>query len=265
MRAQIGCTENDEADKHIGSGKKLQDTVRVTIERTLSLLSQHLVSKNAHNLAMNNRAPQSRPTASIVQTSAPAVYSQSGAYQSYEQPSYSLSNNNQSQLSGQAAAYIPPPSVTTHTTSVTYQNPPPYPYQPPYTSNPQTFDQQSYAQPNTLPATAAAANAYMSSYQQPQQAPTSYQSNHTFQNTANFQGPESPSSWRQFAGNMTSNIDPGPDYMSSASALMQRGRSEGPPPQDLQLELDLQQGDNMNGGPQQAWPFLLFENGQGVG
>ena len=255
-----------------GAGKKLQDTVHVTIERTLNLLSQHLASKNAQSLAANSRAPAPRSTPLTAQSSAEGVYHQPGTYPPYESSNGNLGSGTQPHMNSQAAAFVQAPSVTTHTTSVTYQNPSQYSYQAQYNSNPTTYEQQPYAQPNTLPATAAAANAYMGSYQQPQEASPAYTSNPAFAATSTYHSPGSPSSWRQFAGDITSNIDPGTDYISSASALIQLGRSEGPSQQQQQQQqqqmsmgMDLQQESNINGGSQQSWPFLLFGSGPGIG
>ena len=46
---------------------------------------------------------------------------------------------------------------------------------------------------------------------------------------------------------------------------MQLGRNEGPSQQQMQLGLDAQHRRNMNGGQQQSWPFMMFDNGPGAG
>lgn len=171
-------------------------------------------------------------------------------------------------MNSHAASFVraPAANVNVHTTSITCQQPPQYPYQGPYSSNPTTYEQQSYAPTNTLPATAAAANAYMSNYQQPHGFSPTYTSNPTFAADTTYYSPGSSSSWRQFTGDITSNIDPGTDYLSSASALMQLGRSEGSSQEPMPLGMDLRQGSNMSEGFQQNWPFLLYENNHpGIG
>ena len=256
---------NEEADTSTGSGRKLQDTVRVTIERTLNLLSQHLTTKYAQSPPITSKAPVPGSIIPTAQRSAQIVHNQAAAYASYESSNNNLTSCAQQHSNGQVTTLMQSPSVTTHTTSVTYHTPPQFPYQPQYTRTPTTFEQQPFAQTDTLPATAAAANAYMSNYQQPQEAPTAYPPNSGFAAATTYHSPGSPSSWRQFAGDITSNIDPGTEYMSSASALMQLGRNEGPPQQQMQMGIDAQQRSNMNGGPQQSWPFILFDNGPGAG
>jgi hypothetical protein len=72
----------------------------------------------------------------------------------------------------------------------------------------------------------------------------------------NYHSPGSPTSWRNWAGNMASNLEPGADYINSASALMQLGgRSEGQPPQEMQQQPGMQPVAG-NGG--QMWPFMHF-------
>ena len=192
-------------------------------------------------------------------------HNQPAAYTSYETSNSNITCSAQQHSNGQVAALMQSPSVTTHTTSITYHNPPHFQYHPQYTRDPAAFEHQPFAQPDALPATAAAANAYMSSYQQPQEASTAYPPNQGFAATTTYHSPGSPSSWRQFAGDITSNIDPGTDYISSASALIQLGRNEGPPQQQIHMGVDAQQRSNINGGPQQSWPFILFDNGPGTG
>ena len=145
---------------------------------------------------------------------------------------------------------VPASNVNVHPNPNPYSHPPQQPYESQYTGN---------------PATAAAANAFMSNYQQPQQVISSYTSNPGFAATTTYHSFGSPSAWRQFAGDITSHIDPDTNYLASASALTQLGRSEGSSQQPMPLGVDLRQGSNMNGEPQHSWPFLLYDNGQGIG
>ncbi len=246
-----------------GSGTKLQDTVRVATERTLKLLSHQLSSKYAQSPSISAEEIPSRSTPRTSDPSAPIIQHQPTSYTAYETPNEGIANTAQQRTNGHTTAYVVTPHLASHSTEVAHQNPSHYQYQ--NTSFPRdssAFEQQQFAQSDTLPATAAAANAYMTSYQQPQ-ASTAYAQSPAFLGASNY-SPGSPSAWRQFTGDITSNLDPTTDYLSSASALMQLGRNEGPSTQ-IPIDMNAQQGNNINGGHQQSWPFLLFDNGQGVG
>ena len=59
---------------------------------------------------------------------------------------------------------------------------------------------------------------------------------------------------------MASNLEPGPDYINSASALMQLGgRGEENVAQSIQTAVDLQHGSALNGATAQ-WPFSVFNS-----
>ena len=59
---------------------------------------------------------------------------------------------------------------------------------------------------------------------------------------------------------MALNLEPGAEYMNSASALMQLGgRSEGPGPGPGPIAFAV------DGNTGQAWPLMLFDNGAGGG
>ena len=128
-----------------------------------------------------------------------------------------------------------------------FPNPAQYDYNANFEGSPPTY-------PSALPATAAAANAYMSAY--PNQAAPGFPHNNTYTN------PGSPTSWRTWAGNITSNLEPGPEYMNSASALIQLGgRGEESAGQNLHSAVDMQQGNALNGATAQMWPFNIFNSG----
>ena len=61
---------------------------------------------------------------------------------------------------------------------------------------------------------------------------------------------------------MASNLEPGPEYINSASALMQLGgRGEGNAGQGIHAGVDMQQGNALNGATAQMWPFNVFNGG----
>lgn len=134
---------------------------------------------------------------------------------------------------------------------------PHYTYHTPYANSTSAYVSPSYTSTDALPATAAAANAYLNNYA-PQSAslPLPYPSDSTSSTYNQYHRPGSPTSWRNWAGNMASNFEPGADYMSSASALMQLGgRNEGPESRDLVVD----------GHPARGWPFMLIDGGTDSG
>lgn len=62
---------------------------------------------------------------------------------------------------------------------------------------------------------------------------------------------------------MTSNLEP-QEYLNSASALMQLGRqdeTQGP----VVPVTDVVGAEAVVGGPEQPWPLMIFDAGQGAG
>lgn len=134
-----------------------------------------------------------------------------------------------------------------------------FPNQSQYNFN-ATYENSPSTYQSALPATAAAANAYMSAY--PNQAT---QHNQNFPHNAtytNFHSPGSPTSWRTWAGNMASNLEPGPEYINSASALMQLGgRGEENVAPNIHSDVNMQHEGSLNGAAAQMWPFNTFNSG----
>lgn len=251
-----------------GSGKRLQEAVRATIDKTLVLLSQSLVSKTVppaqipspgppipqtiqpnqegfHPGTWQNpmTAPKSDPPSlgelnqpthflnpeTIVTTSTP--YPDPSGY-SYPEPN--------------STSYSHHPNPGTYATSASYAT---NPTSAPYTPNPPSFPQSTYS--NTTPQqTAAAATAYLYS-----SAP-SYPIN---------AGVGSPSSWRHWAGNLASNLEP-QEYLSSASALMQlgrRGEAQSVTGPGVPVTDGIVGGDAVVGSSGQPWPLMIFDAGHG--
>ena len=240
-----------------GSGRMLQDAVRTAIEKTIKSLSQYLISKNVApgGIQPPSQSRHAHMPAAPVQHSAPMTFQQPGFYPSFSTPENAPSSNGQPQVNGQAAPYMPPPGSL----SIAYQDPSQFAYANQYSASPTSYEPRTFNQSSNLPpSTSAAATAYMGSYSQAQ-AP--YSVLNTFSNNPAYQqhGAGSPSSWRDFTGSITGNIDPSTaDYMSSASALMQLGRSDetqNQQQQDLQVGIELQQNHNMNPNHAQTWPF----------
>ena len=60
---------------------------------------------------------------------------------------------------------------------------------------------------------------------------------------------------------MASNLEPGPEYMNSASALMQLGgRGEDHVAQSMHSSVDMQHGNSLSGATAQ-WPYSVFNSG----
>lgn len=242
-----------------GSGKTLQDTVRATMEKTLGLLTQHLASKSgSSSLPPPNQGLASRQSVPPVQPPIPNHNSQPANYTSYPDP-----NNNNDVLdnsTAQRSPYLTPTSIHGHPNSITYNNAPHYQYHTPYPNDNSHYENSSYHQSNAIPPTAAAANTYMQDFQPHHEM--SYQQTPSYPNTSTYHSSGGASSWRDFTGNMSSGLEPGADYLSSASALMQLGgRNEGLGMHDIQPVVDLQQHSDMSGGTVQMWPFMNFDSG----
>jgi len=251
------------AYRNSGSGKRLQDAVRVPVDRTLGLLSQLISSKTASFHVPSNQQPA--PPARTLPSSHPPAsdnYHQPNSYRSYAPPNDST--NSQNHTGNSPSAYLPPrPTKSPPNPPLAYQNAPQYPYHIPYSTNTSTYS-PPYPSAEALPATAAAANAYLSNYasappvNRPYNAATYNQ----------FHAPGSSTSWRNWAGDMASNLEPGAEYMDSASALMQLGgRSEGNSGQGLQGAVGIGQAGAMGGttAAAQMWPFITFNSGLGDG
>lgn len=230
---------------------------------------------NKHNVTPNRTLPSNH-------TGAPDNYIHSNAYPPYPPPADGISNPTHH-------VYLPPPKPNVPSQpGPSYQSTTQYPYHQPYANNTSTYDSGSYPSTNDLPATAAAASAYIHNYPPQPPPPTQPYLNPNAPNYNAYHAPGSPTSWRNWAGNMASTLEvrfespplpfpylilpnpplyqtkantniqpfcfkqPGADYMNSASALMQLGgRSEGgPAPPDLQQQpgVAMHQGAAAGGG-----------------
>ena len=189
---------------HTGSGKRLQDAVRVPVDRTLSLLSQHIESKtvpfatqsNKHNTTPNRTVPSNH-------TPAPDNYLPSNTYPPYPPPADGPGNPTHP-----GHVYLPPPKPNGPSQAPPpYHNTTQYPYHQPYANNTSTYEPASYPSTNDLPSTAAAASAYIHNYPPQPPPPTQPYINTNAPGYNTYHSPGSPTSWRNWAGNMASNLE----------------------------------------------------------
>lgn len=252
-----------------GSGKRLQEAIRATIDKTLMLLSQSLVSKTVPTARTPSPGP---PIPQTIQPNQgvfhPGTWQNPTTAQKSDPPSLVELNQSAHFLNPEtivatstpysdpsdysypepnSTSYSHHPNSGTYATSASFTT---NPTSAPYTPNPPSFSQSTYS--NTNPQqTAAAATAYLYSNAPPYPI---------------YAGVGSPSSWRHWAGNVASNMEP-QEYLSSASALMQLGRrgeaqsgtGPGVPVTDGIV------GDAVVGSVGQPWPLMIFDAGQGGG
>ncbi|KAK4695136.1 hypothetical protein P7C71_g2558, partial [Lecanoromycetidae sp. Uapishka_2] len=221
---------------------------------SLTIIQDRLLSEKETSLRMPSNQQSDPPTQPLPSghTSAPHQYHPNPEFRAYAPPSDGT--NAQIQTDNPPNVYPPQPTVAPPHPPLAYQNAPQYPYHMPYPTTNSTYP-PSFPSVEALPATAAAANAYLNNF-----APPTNQAYNAPPYT-NFHAPGSPTSWRNWAGNMASNLEPGvepeAEYMSSASALMQLGgRSEGSNGQNLQTGVEMGQTGANTGA--QTWPFLQW-------
>ena len=216
------------------------------------LLTQHLTSETAPNTAtsVDHSLPQAQG-APPLQYPASDIYTQVNDYSSYPAPVNSAGSHEHN-----GNSYLPADSEAQPRGATAYPDPQQQAYHNSYTNPTTTYVSQSYPPTDALPATAAAANAYLNNYpSQPTPLNQPYSSSISKNKYSQYHSPGSPTSWRTWAGNMASTLQPGADYMSSASALMQLGgRSEGPGQQDFAVD----------GCTRQGWPLMLFGGATGA-
>lgn len=222
----------------------------------MGLLAQHLASKVA-SLTTAASCQILQPSRNLFSAQTPIVngYNPPSGFEAYATSSGTAGSHNRastSYLSPDPAMPHPPPSSRP---PATYPDPQ-YAYPTPYTSKTSINEPPSYTAADGLPATAAAATAFLNEYptqhlqQNPHYSPSSNTANHS-----NHHRPGSPTSWRNWADNMASNLEPRAEYMNSASALLQLGgRNEGPVGQDLQT-------GGIDGSSCRMWPYLIFDSG----
>ena len=265
-------------DRTTGSGKRLQDAVRVTVDNTLGLLASLVASKTASS-ALSTANQNSSPGGSPSQSNHLSQdYGNPSSYSSYPDPSNGTNGHLADNLRNNNYMAPDDPSMTGHA-SHPYPAAPQYSYPEPnattlssYQTSPATFDSNPYPavaaealssaqHPQTTPqqAAAVAANAFLYSNAPQHQSPA-------YANGGSHQ-------WRQWAGTMAGNQVEPQEYLNSASALMQLGGrndqsagANGAPVADMtgaQLAAAAADANAMSGGAGQPWPLMIFDIGQG--
>ena len=251
-------------DDITGSGKRLQESVRITVDNTIDMISHHLASRTASSAlstAEQGSSPHVSPNHALAPN--PDTYSHQNTYATYTDTTSGSGPTNPNLESNNARnSYVTPgdPSMPSQPSDA-YSNPHQYSYPepppsnlPPYVSQPTPFDTTTYPTPishqHTTPqqATAAAATAYL--YSNPAVGTAA---DNSYVNDVNLYGTGSQSSWRHWAGNVASSFEPGQEYINSASALMQLGgRSDQGGSGSASVA-------NMTGT---TWPLMVFDAGQ---
>ncbi|KAL8713335.1 MAG: hypothetical protein Q9220_002534 [cf. Caloplaca sp. 1 TL-2023] len=223
--------------RFLGSGKRLEQAVRVPIDNTLRLLSQHLASKTASSaLATTDQKPVVDPSQDSLH---PPQMANNGFRASVRYPSkppqspiLPLGNNRPNYVPEEGPPVHPHPPQTF--SPFTYPEPPPQQQQT-FLPNPATMPYvplpHQHHPIQTHPAAAAAAATDPTTYLYPSdhsQVPPSFQHHQQHQPPQ----PQHPdpfppavgiqAQWRHWAGSMASNLEP-QEYLSSANALMQLG------------------------------------------
>ena len=257
-----------------GSGKRLQNAVRVTVDNTLGLLNRHLASKTASS-ALSSTNQNGSPGGSPHQGSAPNPEGY-GDTPNYANP-YPESNhgvNGGLNDGSRHGTYLSPddPSINGHVTAP-YPTATQYSYPEPSTSNLSTYPSNHPAF-NSNPYPAVAAEALSSAPQStPQQAAAAAANAFMYSNaqanptyiTGN--GPYGGSqSWRQWTGTVAGHLEP-QEYLNSASALMQLGGRDqnagGAPVADMTGGGMSNVDANAMTASAQPWPLMIFDIGQG--
>lgn len=235
----------------LGSGRRLQDAVRVAVDNTLNRLAQHL-STMAPSLPVSASDQYDSLSRTVTPSHTSAASSQPNVYETYSTPNGLV--NSHTHANTPRNMYLAAPNNNEPIrTPQTFSSHAQYNFNAAYGSSSPTY-------PSALPATAAAANAYMSAYpNQAAQHTRDFPHNPTY---GNFHSPGSSDSWRDWAGVMASNLEPAPEHINSASALMQLGgRGEDNAAQTIHSGVDMQYGNTLNRATAQVWPFNTFNSG----
>lgn len=249
----------------LGSGKRLQEAVRVTVEKTLHSLEQHLTSKLGSFAPTSTKSTViSKRTSIGPQPTHHGAYGQRSAYVHYSSRTVSASDN--AQGPNPQNAFQPVEGTNTVAQSaMQYTSSTQYPFlgsASSYASTSDHYGLTAYTPGEHLPsnsqeATAAAANAYL--YNSSPPAPSSYEAGIGIgYNTGRV------SSWREWAGHMAAhtglllNQPQQPEHLSSATALMQLGGRSGQGDDvNAQAAADL---GAMAGATGHHWPLMIFDD-----
>ncbi len=251
----------------LGSGRRLEQAVRVPVDNTLLLLSRHLASRTASSaLATTDKKFSPSPMPASIHPPkiiAPGFQSNNVPYStSAPQPTLPSVNGGV-----RRPGYVPEPDPAPHPQqpfpTYTYPEPPPQqqpPPQQPYLANPPPAQ--------TIPFAIA-------TDQQPSQQNTAAFLYPNQQNHFGVEPPRQPhaagllpahgiqAQWRHWAGSMAHNLEP-QEYLSSANALMQLG-GHGDLPADVAVNggagdggVALDVGPGIGGTAGLSWPNGFF-------
>ncbi|KAL8889830.1 MAG: hypothetical protein Q9192_005958 [Flavoplaca navasiana] len=212
--------------RFLGSGKRLEQAVRVPVDNTLLLLSRHLASKTASSALATS--DQKLTTETLPEQVHPPQVINAGFRSPLPYPDKSSRSAIYSADNHRRPSYVPendPNNPSHHQqtfSSYTYPEPPPQQvpsYLPnaaalPYTMPPQQHPaSQQPQQPHSSPS----APPYLYSDTPTVPLPQQTQPQHHDAFPAGIQA-----QWRHWAGSMASNLEP-QEYLNSANALMQLG------------------------------------------
>ncbi|KAL8808212.1 MAG: hypothetical protein Q9182_000276 [Xanthomendoza sp. 2 TL-2023] len=214
--------------RFLGSGKRLEQAVRVPVDNTLSLLSRHLASKTASSaLATTDQKLTPEPLP-------PHIHPPQVIHERFQSPlPYSTKSTSSMHPlnNNRRPSYVPEDDLNIHShasqtfSPYTYPEPPPQqahnylpnpasiPYVIPSQQHPASQQQSQPAQPPTY----LYSDPTQLPYHQQQQQQQQQQSQHQDVFPAGIQA-----QWRHWAGSMASNLEP-QEYLNSANALMQLG------------------------------------------
>lgn len=260
--------------RFLGSGRRLEQAVRVPVDNTLQLLSRHLASKTATSaLATTDQKFSPSPVPENIHP--PQVINKGFRNNSLPYPKATPQPAIPSTNGSCRPSYVPesdpsvqPPHPPQIFPTYIYPEPPPQqpPIQQPYLPNPTPAqplpfvlppDQQQPSQQTTSAFLYPPQQNQFQPQPQPQPQPPP-------QNTPLFPAHGIQAQWRHWAGSMAHNLEP-QEYLSSANALMQLGGHGDLPPdvavgtngEGTGVALDAA-GAGMGGAAGLSWPNGFF-------
>ncbi|KAL8675188.1 MAG: hypothetical protein Q9168_000441 [Polycauliona sp. 1 TL-2023] len=228
--------------RFLGSGKRLEEAVRVPIDNTLLLLSRHLASKTASSaLATSDKNITPEPLSEPIhpplvanggfrsplpystKSPQPSVHTVNNHRRRSYVPGDDASNHPHRQETFSPYTYPEPPSQQTpsylsNPAALPYPIPPQEHHAPQQVPPQQQQQQQHHPHPPHHPPPSAPPPSY--TYPNPHTIPFPQQA----QPQPNDLFPAGiQAQWRHWAGSMVSNLEPQQEYLNSANALMQLG------------------------------------------
>ncbi|KAI4171988.1 MAG: hypothetical protein LQ343_003897 [Gyalolechia ehrenbergii] len=221
----------------LGSGRRLEQAVRVPVENTLLLLSRHLASKTASSaLASTDHKLTPEPVPEQIQ---PGQVINEGFQTHLSYPKSTAQSTIPTPNGNRRRSYIPEnglPVQPVHRPQAfppyTYPEPPPQQAPPPpqtYLSNPPPQGSAAFVLPHEPQNQTSSAPAYLYPSPAPQSAPAQQYHpqpppppNQNQNSTHPLFSAGIQAQWRHWAGSMAHNLEP-QEYLSSANTLTQLG------------------------------------------